>query len=107
MTAELAQSSTHADNSSQITVPPSNSPTTTAPDDTECENVTIDGTCNDNQSLCVEGSYLDVNDTGICRPTCGEFMKREIALKQIAFVLGFISCIMIFILALTIQRDAL
>ena len=59
---------------------------------------------------CLKGFYFDENVTRLCRPICGEFNPTPLPIRIIeeAFIyMCFIGSIVMFIQALTVQRDKL
>ena len=64
----------------------------------------------DIQLDCIESFYFDENVTRLCRPICGEFSPVPLAVtivEDILTIMSFIATIVMFILALTVQRDKL
>ncbi len=59
------------------------------------------------ESLCTDGLYFDVDDTRICRPTCGEFLARNIMFERVAISIGFILSLLMVAVVLPIQRKTL
>ena len=71
---------------------------------------TNETTGNDSAIMCSEGFFYDQDNTRLCRPECGEFNKLpqfEIILQQVCTFIGFITAVIVLILAFTIQRDKL
>ena len=59
---------------------------------------------------CAEGFFFDENRTELCRPTCGEFGTTPLSVQIVEDVCAcicFIASIIVFIMALTVQRDSL
>ena len=74
------------------------------------ENVTIPAPDGSNQFICSEGFFFDENETRLCRPICGEINPKHIGLQvleNVAICVCFIASVLMFILALTVQRDSL
>jgi hypothetical protein len=66
-------------------------------------------TTNVSQIVCSDGFYFD-NVTNLCRPTCGEVLVVPIGVQVVertAISISFVSSVVVFILALTVQRDVL
>ena len=64
----------------------------------------------DGQLVCSEGFYFDENGTNLCRPTCGEFFPASLSaqiIQRTALAISFITSVLMFILALTVQREVL
>ena len=64
----------------------------------------------DGQLVCSEGFYFDENGTNLCRPTCGEFFAPSLSaqiIQRTAVTISFITSVLMFILALTVQREVL
>ena len=59
---------------------------------------------------CLEGFFFDKNVSNLCRPICGEFNPTPLVVtivEDVFIVACFIASIMMFILALTVQRKTL
>ena len=59
---------------------------------------------------CAEGFFFDENRTELCRPTCGEFGTTPLSVQiveDVCVCICFIASIIVFIMALTVQRDSL
>ena len=59
---------------------------------------------------CSEWFYFDENGTEFCRPICGEISPKSLGLQIVekaAVCMGFVACVIMFILALTVQRKSL
>ena len=60
--------------------------------------------------VCSEGFFFDENATQLCRPICGEFNRLPLSVQiveQMCVCICFIGSIMLFIMALTVQRESL
>ena len=70
----------------------------------------IDSGNQTDQLICSEGFYFDVNATNLCRPTCGEFFPvgfASLIIIRSAVSISFVASVVMFILALTIQREVM
>lgn len=59
---------------------------------------------------CSEGFFFDENGTRLCRPICGEINPKHIALQVLenaSVCACFVASVLMFALALTVQRDSL
>lgn len=66
--------------------------------------------------MCSEGFFLDDEDTNgrnatnLCKPACGEFLRKpvvQIVFEDIAICGSIIACVLMFIMATTVQRKTL
>ena len=66
--------------------------------------------------VCSQGFFLDDEDqngrnaTNTCRPACGEFLRKPLALiifEDLAIIGSIIACVLMFIMAATVQRKQL
>ena len=58
--------------------------------------------------MCSDGFFFDENVTNLCRPTCGEFNPTSIGIQIVhrgAISISFIASVLMFILALAVQRE--
>jgi hypothetical protein len=66
-------------------------------------------TTNVSQIVCSEGFYFE-NVTNLCRPTCGEVFVASIGVQVVertAISISFVASVVVFVLALTVQREML
>lgn len=64
-----------------------------------------------NRTQCSAGFEVDENGTNLCIPICGEFNPTSSVtvrniLEKVFTSLGFTSSVIIFVLALTVQRES-
>ena len=59
--------------------------------------------------VCSDGFFFDENVTNFCKPTCGELNLQPIGVmvQRGAVSISFIASILMFILALTVERETL
>ena len=59
---------------------------------------------------CSDEFFYDENGTGLCRPLCGRLNQKPLGtkiLRPVSACVGIISAVIVFILALTVQRESL
>lgn len=69
-----------------------------------------DGYSYGNQLVCSDGFYFDEDETRLCRPICGEINPKHIGLQILenaSICICFIASVLMFILALSVQKDSL
>ena len=66
--------------------------------------------------MCSQGFFLDDEDrngrnaTNLCKPACGEFLRKpvvQVVFEDIAICGSLIACVLMFIMACTVQRKTL
>ncbi len=68
---------------------------------------------NQNDTLakfCSGGFFFDENVTNLCRPICGETNPLPLAIvitQRVSIIIGVIASLVVFILALTVQKKSL
>ena len=60
---------------------------------------------------CLEDFYFDTNGSELCRPICGEYDPTPsslhlIVISRASFILGVIASVLLFLIALIVQRDS-
>ncbi len=66
--------------------------------------------------MCSQGFFLDDEDrngrnaTNTCKPACGDFLRKplvQIVFEDIAICGSIIACVLLFLMAFTVQRKTL
>ena len=70
----------------------------------------IQSSSSDQPLVCSEGFFYDQNGTGLCRPECGQFEHASsglVILERVSICIGLTVSVVMFFLALTLQRKTL